>query len=167
MSWLSRFVSVIRSGRLNRDLDDEMRFHLDARTEEYTAAGLSVEEARARARREFGSPALMRDTSRDIKLFPRIESIVRDVAFAARLWRRNKMVTAAALVSLSLAIGACTAAFSLIDALILRTLPVDDPRSLVYLALRTPAEPRDGLSFNYPLFRELRAAAEEQRAVGV
>ena len=162
MSWLSRFVSVIRSGRLNRDLDDEMRFHLDARTEEYTAAGLSVEEARARARREFGSPALMRDASRDIKLLPRIESIVRDVAFAARLWRRNKMVTAAALVSLSLAIGACTAAFSLIDALILRTLPVDDPRSLVYLALRTPAEPRDGLSFNYPLFRELRAAGSRQ-----
>ena len=72
------------------------------------------------------------------------------------------MVTAAALVSLSLAIGACTAAFSLIDALILRTLPVDDPRSLVYLALRTPAEPRDGLSFNYPLFRELRAAGSRQ-----
>ena len=89
MSWLSRFVSVIRSGRLNRDLDDEMRFHLDARTEEYTAAGLSVQEARARARREFGSPALMRDASRDIKLLPRLESIVRDVAFAARLLRRG------------------------------------------------------------------------------
>jgi hypothetical protein len=100
----------------------------------------------------------VRDESRDLKLFPRLESILRDVSFAVRLWRRNRLVTGAALVSLSLAIGACTAAFSLIDALILRTLPVDEPRSLVYVALRTPAEPHDGLSFNYPLFREMRAA---------
>ena len=159
MSWLSRFVSVIRSDRLNRDLDDEMRFHLDARTDEYTRAGLSTEEARARARRQFGSPALLRDASRDIKLLPRLESILRDVSFATRLWRRNKLVTGAALVSLSLAIGACTAAFSLIDALILRTLPVDDPQSLIYVALRVPTEDREGLAFNYPLFREMRTAS--------
>ena len=162
MSWLSRFVSVIRSDRLNRDLDDEMRFHLEERTEEYTRAGLSIEEASARARREFGSPPLMRDESRDIKLLPRIESIFRDVSFALRMWRRNKLATGAALVSLSLAIGACTAAFSLIDALILRTLPVDDPQTLIYVALRSPAEARDGLSFNYPLFREMRAASSGQ-----
>ena len=162
MSWLSRFVSVIRGNRLNRDLDDEMRFHLEERTEEYTRAGLSIEEASARARREFGSPALMRDESRDIKLLPRIESIFRDVSFALRMWRRNKLATGAALVSLSLAIGACTAAFSLIDAVILRTLPVDDPQTLIYVALRSPAEARDGLSFNYPLFREMRAASSGQ-----
>ncbi len=162
MSWLSRLVSVIRSDRLNRDLDDEMRFHLDARIEEYTQAGLSFEEASARARRQFGSPALVRDASRDIKLLPRLESIVRDASFATRLWRRNKLVTSAALVSLSLAVGACTAAFSLIDALILRTLPVDEPESLIYVGLRAPGAPRDGLSFNYPLFREMRAASSRQ-----
>ena len=162
MSWFSRLVRVIRSDRLNRDLDDEMRFHLDERIEEYTSAGLSIEDASARARRQFGNPALLRDASRDIKLLPRLESILRDVSFAARLWRRNKLVTAAALVSLSLAVGACTAAFSLIDALILRTLPVDDPRSLIYVALRVPAEDRDGLAFNYPLFREMRAASSRQ-----
>ena len=59
-------------------------------------------------------------------------------------------------------IGACTAAFSLIDALILRALPVDDPQSLVYVALRGPTDARDGLSFNYPLFREMRAAGSRQ-----
>ena len=148
MSWLSRLVRVIRSNRLNRDLDDEMQFHLEALTEEYIKEGLSLDEARARARRQFGSPALLRDTSRDIKLLPRLESILRDVSFATRLWRRNKLVTAAAVLSLSLAIGACAAAFSLIDALILRVLPVDDPQSLIYAALRAPAEDRDGLSFN-------------------
>ena len=162
MSWLSRFVSMISSDRLNRDLDDEIRFHLDARTEEHTRAGLSIEEASALARRQFGSAALVPDASRDIKLFPRIESILRDVSFAMRLWRRNKLVTGAALVSLSLAVGACTAAFSLIDALILRTLPVEDPQTLIYVALRGPTDAHDGLSFNYPLFREMRAASSAQ-----
>jgi hypothetical protein len=95
-------------------------------------------------------------------MLPRLESVFRDISCATRLWRRHKLVTGAALVSLSLAVGACTAAFSLIDALILRTLPVDDPRSLIYVALRTPAETGDGLSFNYPLFRELRGASSAQ-----
>jgi predicted permease len=88
----------------------------------------------------------------------RLESIVRDIAFGLRVCRGSKAVTAAAVVSLSLAIGACTAAFSLIDALLLRPLPVDDPSSLIYVAVRAPGETRDGLSFNYPLFREMRDA---------
>jgi putative ABC transport system permease protein len=88
----------------------------------------------------------------------RFESIRRDVQFGLRLCRRNKIVTAAAIVSLSLAIGACTAAYSLIDALILRPLPVDDPHSLIFVAQRAPAENRDALSFNYPLFAAMRDA---------
>ena len=62
------------------------------------------------------------------------------------------------MVSLSLAIGACTAAFSLIDALILRPLPVDDPQSLIYIGPARARRQRDGLSFNYPLFGDLREA---------
>ena len=89
--------------------------------------GMPAEDARAQARRQFGNTLLLRESSRDIKLLPRLESIVRDVGFGLRLCLRNKTVTAAAVVSLSLAIGACTAAFSLIDALILRPLPVNDP----------------------------------------
>ena len=114
----------------------------------------------------------MRESSRDIKLFPRLESILLDVVFGLRLCRSNKIVTAAAVVSLSLAIGACTAAFSLIDALILRPLPVNDPESLIYVALRAPGDTRDGLSFNYPLFARdargepcARAALRDERPV--
>jgi putative ABC transport system permease protein len=162
MSWRSRLVNLVRGARLDRDLADEIDFHLDARTEELTRAGLSPQEARARARQQFGNALAVRESSRDIKIFSRLESILRDIAFGLRLWRRNKAVTAAAILSLSLAIGACTAAFSLIDALILRPLPVDDPKSLVYIALRAPADARDGLSFNYPLFRELREAGGPQ-----
>ena len=158
MSWVSRLLRVVTPGRVDRDLEAEMRLHLEERTEEYARAGMPLEEARARACREFGNPLLLRESSHDVKVLPRIESILRDIGFGLRLWRRDKLTTTAALVSLSLAIGACTAAFSLIDALILRTLPVDDPRSLIHLGVRAPADTRDGLSFNYPLFRELRHA---------
>src|SRR5687767_14629916 len=130
MSWFSRFVNVLRHARLDRDLDDEIRFHLEARTEELTRAGMSAEEAKRRARRQFGNTLVLRESSRDIKLLPRLDSVLRDVGFGLRLCRRDKSVTAAAIVSLSLAIGACAAAFSLIEALILRPLPVDDPRSM-------------------------------------
>jgi predicted permease len=85
-----------------------------------------------------------------------------DVKFGLRLWRRDKIVAASAVLSLSLAIGALTAAFSLIDALILRPLPVSDPERLIYIAYRQPGETRDSLSFNYPLFEQLREASRTQ-----
>jgi predicted permease len=158
MSWVSRVLNVVRRTRVDRELDEEIRFHLEARAAELSSAGLSAAEARERARRRFGSPLRVRESSQDVKLVPWLESILRDVGFSLRLCRRDKLATAAAFVSLSLAIGACAAAFSLIDALILRPLPVADPQSLVYLAARAPADGRDGLSFNYPLFGRMRDA---------
>ncbi len=162
MSCLSRFVNILRGDRLNRELDEEMQFHVAARAEDLIADGMAPAEAHERARRQFGNALLLREASRDIKLWPRLESIVRDVAFGLRVHRRNKIITAVAIVSLSLAIGACTAAFSLIDALILRPLPVVDPYSLSYVALRAPGDVRDGLSFNYPLFLRMRDAGRAQ-----
>ena len=159
MSWLSRLVNVMRGSRVDHDLDEEIRFHLELRAEELTRAGMSPDEARRRARQQFGNTLAVRESSHDIKLLPRLESILRDAGFGLRLWRRHKTLTASALISLSLAIGACTAGFALIDALILRSLPVADPQSLIFIALRAPADDRDGLSFNYPLFREMREAA--------
>jgi putative ABC transport system permease protein len=86
-----------------------------------------------------------------------LESLLTDVRFGLRMLRKDALVTSAALVSLALAIGACTAAFSLIDALILRALPVHEPNRLAYLTFPTydPNVPESD-SFNYPLFRRLR-----------
>jgi predicted permease len=162
MSWLSRLVNVVRPSRVDRDLDEEIRFHLEARVAEFTKAGMPAEEARRQARRQFGNELVVRELSRDIKLLPRFESVLRDIVFGLRLCRRDKIVTAAAVISLSLAIGACAAGFSLVDALVLRPLPVDDPGSLIRLALRAPGDTRDALSFNYPLFRDLREAGRSQ-----
>jgi predicted permease len=133
MSRLSRFLNVFRRDHLGREFDDEIRFHLAERTEEFTRRGMSSEQARQEATRRLGSQILLRESSRDIKVLPWLASIVQDLAFGLRLLRKNPAVTAAALLSLSLATGACTAAFSLIDALILRPLPVNDAQRLVYL----------------------------------
>jgi putative ABC transport system permease protein len=162
MSWFSRVLNVGRGRRLNTQLDDEFRFHIASRAEELMRQGMTADEAQEQAKRLFGNALMLRDSSRDAKMSTRLESIVRDIRFGLRLFRKYPSVTAAAILSLSLTIGACTGAFSLINALILRPLPVDDPQSLVYAVYRSPGDPEDSASFNYPVFERMRAAGGAQ-----
>jgi putative ABC transport system permease protein len=141
MSWLSRLANAFRSDRLDRDLDEELRFHIEARTDELVARGLAPEEAARDARRHFGNRLLLRESSREAKLFSWLESVIQDTRFGLRMLRKNAGASVAAVLSLALAIGACTAAFSLIDALILRPLPVQDPGTLVYCSYVAPDSP--------------------------
>src|SRR5215471_15598896 len=163
MSWFSRLVNVFRSDRVNHDLEDEIRFHLDTRTEEFRRRGMTPEEAAQEARRRLGNEWVARENSRDVKLLPWIDSVVRDARYGSRMLCKSPVVTAAAILSLALAIGACTAAYSMIDALILRPLPVRDPEGLVYLTCPAdrPGAP-EGDNFNYPLFERLRDASREK-----
>ena len=162
MSWFSRLANVFRSDRLNPDLENEIRFHLDSRATEFRRRGMTSAEARA-ARRRLENESLARETSCDVKLLPWLDSIVRDTRYGSRMLCKSPIVTAAAILSLALAIGACTAAYSLIDALILRPLPVRDPEGLVYLTYPSdrPGVP-EGDSFNYALFERLRDASREK-----
>jgi predicted permease len=163
MSWLSRLANVFRSERLNRDLEDEIRFHLDTRAAEFRRRGMAPAEAAREAQRRLGNEWLVRETSRDVKLLPWLDSVVRDVRYGSRILCKSPLITATAILSLALAIGACTAAFSLIDALILRPLPVRDPEGLVYLTYPSDRPGvREGDSFNYPLFEHLRDASRER-----
>src|SRR5580692_10655173 len=143
MSWLSRLTNVFQSSRLDRDLEAELEFHIEARTDELIAKGLPPEEAAREARRHFGNRLLLRESSREVKLISWLESVFQDVRFGLRMLLKNRALTAAAVLSLSLAIGACTAAYSLIDALLLRPLPVRDPGKLVYCSY-----PLFGAGFN-------------------
>ena len=142
MSWLSRVHNAFRSDRLDQDLRDELEFHIETRTEELIRSGVDPKDAAYTARRAFGNALAVRERSRETKLMPRLESLWQDVRFGVRTLRKDRTVTAAAVVTLSLAIGACTAAFTLIDALLLRPLlPVPAPRQLVELSyprLRVP-----------------------------
>lgn len=159
MSIWSRVANVFRSARLDRDLEDEMAFHLERRIADLTAAGMPPEEAAAEARRRFGNPVRAREESRDVKLLPWLDSLIRDVRIGARTLRRNPGLTATAVVSLSLALGACVTAVSLLEALVFRPLPVPIPAQLVYLAFPTYSPDRpESETFNDPLFVQLRDA---------
>jgi predicted permease len=163
MAWWSRLANVFRSGAVERDLEAELQFHLEERIRERMAEGLTREAAAAEARRRFGSPLRWREQSRDVKLMPWIDSVGRDIRLGVRMLRKHAVVTAAAVVSLAMALGACVAAFSLVDALILRPLPVARPDRLVYLAFPTySAERPEADTFNDPTFRRLRDASREQ-----
>jgi hypothetical protein len=88
-----------------------------------------------------------------------IESIARDVSYAGRLLWKDLTATVVTVVSLSLAIGACTASFSLIDALLLRPLPVRDPHQLVNVVHRAVGDDVDAAWFDYPVFERMRSAS--------
>ena len=160
MSWLTRLINAFRTDRLNSDLDDEAQYHIEQTTAELIRTGLMPEEAATRAGELFGRRLQLREASRDAKLIPWVESLVQDAHFGVRILLKERTITAAAVLSLSLAVGACTAAFSLIDALMLRPLPVPEPRALVGISFqRMPAfpgsAPRDD-SFSYPFLEHAR-----------
>jgi putative ABC transport system permease protein len=160
MSWWSRFINVTRTDRVTRELEEEQRFHIDARIEDLMATGMTREAAAIQAERQFGPRLLMREASLDVKLLNRLESLARDMRLGLRLLRKDAIVSSAAIISLGLAIGACTAAFALIDALILRELPVRDPATLVVLDRDgRDSDQRTSALCSYPLFDRIRQAA--------
>jgi predicted permease len=159
MSWWTRLGNVTRTSRVDRELDEELQFHIDERIAALMAEGLTREEATARVRRRFGNHLRWREQSRDVKLLPWLDSLLRDVRMGARMLWKHPAVTIAAVLSLSLALGASVAAFSLVDALILRPLPVRQPEQLIYLTFATnDSDGRERETFNDPTFTRLRDA---------
>src|SRR6267154_4644289 len=132
MSLWSRIANVLRGDRLSRDIDEELESHIAE----------AIEQGRdpAEARRSFGSALRQREESRDIRLIAWLDSLRADTVFAWRQLRKNRVASAAAILSLALAIGACTSAFRLIDALLLRPLPVKEPERL-YVVARQGIDP--------------------------
>jgi predicted permease len=160
VSWLSRVANAFRPSAVDRTLDEEIQFHIEARIDDLVAAGMTRAAAESAAAKQFGNRLRIRESSRDVKVMPWLESAFKDVRFAFRMFRKHLVVTSAAIASLTLALGACLAAFSLIDALILRPLPVREPERLIYLTFPTySADTPVGTNFSYPLYSRLRDAA--------
>lgn len=158
MSMLSRIANVFRRDRLSSEIDEELESHIA----EAIAQGRSPGEAR----RAFGSALRTREESRDIRLLGWLDSLRADAVFGWRQLLKRKVTSAAAIFSLALAIGACTSAFRLIDALLLRPLPVAHTDRLYSVAFHGPAA-TDGRVFiydscSYPMFRQMRAAVRDQ-----
>src|ERR1700676_3567731 len=138
MNWLKQ---MFYRRRLYNGLSDELQQHLAEKIEELVATGLPRKEATAAARRQFGNITLVEQDSREVWQRPTIESLFADLRFAVRTLRKTPAFTATAILTLALGIGANTAIFTLINALMLRMLPVRDPGQLVELLHRFPGEP--------------------------
>jgi predicted permease len=158
MNWLKQLFS---RRRLYNDLSDEMQQHLEEKIEELVAGGLSRREASAAARCAFGNVTLMEQDSRDVWCWPTLESLFADVRYALRTLRKSPGFTATAIVTLALGIGANTAIFMLLDAIRLRSLPVQDPQELAEVRITVSGHQGMGLNQQYgeltrPLWQEIR-----------
>ncbi len=158
MSLWSRISNTFRGDRLSREIDEELQAHIaDA-----------IEQGRdpVEARQAFGGALHTREECRDFRALAWLDSLRADTVFAWRQFLKHKVTSAAAVLSLALAIGACTSAFRLIDAILLRPLPVAAPQQL-YSVLREGNDLADGKPatsevWPYPSFRMMRDAVKGQ-----
>src|SRR5215831_11547549 len=152
MSFWSRFANVFRGERLSREIEEEMESHI--------AEAVSLGRDASEARRSFGQSLRQREVSRDTRLIPWLDALRADAVFGWRQLQKRKVESAVAILSLGLAFGACTAAFRLIDALLLRPLPIQNAERLYffrYEGIGVNASPMAGDWCAYPMFQRMRA----------
>lgn len=143
---------LLRS-RMERDMDKEMRFHLEAQ-------GIPHADADRRARQEFGAVVRWKEAGRDARGLRLVDELSADLRYAVRTMRRAPGFTAAAIVSLALGIGATTAIFGLMDLLLLRPTPARQPHELVHVTTAGERGDAHSGSSNYPWFREVAARTD-------
>ncbi|PYT18132.1 MAG: ABC transporter permease [Acidobacteria bacterium] len=142
MAWYRRFWNVLRPGRMQSDLQRELSFHVAERAEELQDGGMSEEEAVRTARRQFGNYTAQVERTRDMDIYGWLESFVRNLRHAARGLGKTPAFTATVVLTLALGIGANSAVFSAIYAVLLRPLPFPESDQLVKLAQSHPKIPQ-------------------------
>ena len=173
LRWLStiplRLRTLILKSRVEQELDEELEFHLESQVEHLISRGFSPREARLMALKAIGGVDRQKERCREVRAGQWLALVGADVAFGWRQLMKRKLTTAAAVLSLGLAIGACTSAFRLIDSLFLRPMPVSHADRL-YAVFRlgkgfSDGKPRAETSYEYPVFQRMRAAVQNQAQV--
>jgi len=171
MRWLYRAIigarMLFRRGRESERLDTELKYHFDRQIAENTAAGMPADEARRAALRSFGNPVLLREQAREAWSWNWLESLLHDFRYGMRALARTPGFTAAAILVMALGIGANTAVFSVMSAILMRLLPVSHAEGLLYVHEAHGEEPAgagntgdSNSSFSEPVFEALRQRSD-------
>jgi len=156
VSLLSRLRGLLRIAKLERDLDDELQAHVDMRAAEHVAAGMAPDEARHEARRQFGNMALVKEDARGVDIVRWLETTAQNLGYAARMLRRSPGFTAAAILTLTLGIGANLATFTVVHGVLLNPLPFPHPEQLVRVYDDLRASNSRDVGMSIPEFWDLR-----------
>src|SRR5882762_2892964 len=124
MGWIRRLRNLARRHQLNRDLEREISFHIAERIDDLMAQGIGEEEARYIASRKFGNYTLQKERTRDMDIHLWVESVGQDVQYGLRMIRKSPVFAGIVVLSLAIGLAANATLFSLVDAMLLRPLPL-------------------------------------------
>ena len=165
-SFVHRLLALGRSRRLDRELDDEVQAHLELAERDALAAGLSPQDARRAARRNFGGLDQMKEAHRDTRSVRWLDTLLKDVRYGLLLLVRDPGFAAIAVSVMAIGIGANTAMFSLVDAVLLKPLPFSDPERIVRVMEAPTPTTRNGIAtLNFVDWKRLSTSFEALSAL--